>query len=78
MTPEHIRSLRAFLGLSQAAFADRVNAANPLLRCNRQTVYRWEGGAPAHPGRVTTPNPHALAALEAIRDAAIRAGYRVS
>jgi DNA-binding transcriptional regulator YiaG len=77
MTPEQIRSLREYLDLSQAAFAERINEVNPLLRCNRQTVYRWEGGTPARPGRTTTPNAHALAALLTILDTAIRAGYRV-
>lgn len=68
MTPDDIQALRARLGLSQQGLADLINEADPLLRVNRQTVYRWEGGKPAQ-----SPSPHALAALQRIQAEAHRA-----
>lgn len=59
MSPEDIRDLRDRLGLSQQGLADRVNIINPLLRVNRQTVYRWERGTQA-------PNVHSLVALRRV------------
>lgn len=58
MTPDQIIALRQQLGLSQAGLADALNDLNPLLRANRQTVYRWEGGSPQR-----TPNVHSADAL---------------
>lgn len=67
MTPEQIKALRESLGLSQQGLADRINEIDPLLRVNRQTVYRWEGGKREGgiPGQ--SPSPHALAALQRIQ-----------
>lgn len=62
ITAAEIRAIRTDLGLSQAQFAARLNAINPNLKVNRQTVYRWEGGSPAQ-----APNAHAE---DAIRQAA--------
>lgn len=62
VTPEQIKALRESLGLSQQGLADRINEIDPLLRVNRQTVYRWEGGKPTQ-----APSPHALAALQRLQ-----------
>lgn len=58
MTPDAIKALRQQLGLSQAGLADALQEIDPLIGCNRQTVYRWEGGNPPQ-----SPNPHSVAAL---------------
>jgi len=63
MTTDEIKALRESLGLSQQGLADRINAIDPLLRVNRQTVYRWEGGKPTQ-----SPSPHALAVLRVLND----------
>lgn len=46
MTPEHLRSFRHSLGLSQAEFARMLGVANG------RTVRRWEAGEISIPGPV--------------------------
>ena len=42
MTPDQITTIRQQLGLSQAGLADAINDLDPLMRCSRVTVARWE------------------------------------
>jgi DNA-binding transcriptional regulator YiaG len=56
MSPEEIRKLRDALGLTQAAFAERIGA-------QRVTIARWEIG-------VSQPKGLYLQALEKLQDKA--------
>lgn len=56
ITPAQIIRLRTQLGVTQAQFADRLRAADPLIAANQPNVARWESGR-------ITPNAHAQAAI---------------
>jgi len=56
MTKDEIRDTRRRLGLTQAAFAVRLNATIPGLRVNQISVSRWERG-------IVRPSGVAMAAI---------------